>query len=121
MPESQHKSHTRPDTVIDGSRSSSAEPERVLDDNNERLFAAFVACRTTLEDLSDRAAALGEKVSCSLIASHLTGQGSVSDVKHNVVANAINARLGELSLPPAAPYRGGIHRSPDTRLPGHDC
>ena len=71
------------------------------------LFAAFLACRTTLEDLSDRTAALGERVTGSLIAAHLTGKSPVSDDKHNAVADAINARLGELSLPAAASYRAG--------------
>lgn len=69
------------------------------------MFAAFVACRTTLDDLSDRTAALGEDVAGSVIAAHLTGRSSVSDAKHNIVAEAINVRLGELSLPAAAPYR----------------
>ena len=71
----------------------------------ESMFAAFVACRTTLEDLSDRTAALGEDVRGSVIAAHLTGRSSVSDAEHNIVAEAINVRLGELSLPAAAPYR----------------
>ncbi|HEU5484270.1 MAG TPA: hypothetical protein VFU98_05140 [Microlunatus sp.] len=68
-------------------------------------FAAFIACRTTLEDLSERTAAIGEQVSGSTIAAHLTGQATVSDVTHNAVADAINTRLQELSLAAAAPYR----------------
>ena len=70
----------------------------------QRLFEAFVACRTTLDDLSNRAAALGEELSGPVIAAHLTGQCCISAQKHNVVAAVINARLGELSLPAAAPY-----------------
>ena len=65
------------------------------------MFAAFVACRTTLDDLSGRAAALGEDVSGAVIAAHLTGKSDVSDAKHNVMADAINARLAELSMPAA--------------------
>jgi hypothetical protein len=68
------------------------------------LFEAFVACRTTLDDLSNRAAALGEDLSGPVIAAHLTGQCCISAQKHNVVAALINARLSELSLPAAAPY-----------------
>ncbi len=69
-----------------------------------RLFEAFVACRTTLDDLSNRVAALGEDLSGPVIAAHLTGQCCISAQKHNVVAAVINARLSELSLPAAAPY-----------------
>jgi hypothetical protein len=70
----------------------------------ERLFEAFVACRTTLDDLSSRAAAMGEDISGPVIAAHLTGKFCISGQKHNVVAAAINARLSELSMPAAAPY-----------------
>jgi hypothetical protein len=73
-----------------------------------RLLEAFIACRTTLDDLSSRAAALGQDVSGPLIAAYLTGKSFISDPKHNILAAAINARLGELSLPAAAPYKGGI-------------
>jgi hypothetical protein len=69
-----------------------------------RLFEAFVACRTTLDDLSNRVAALGEDLSGPVIAAHLTEQCCISAQKHNVVAAVINARLSELSLPAAAPY-----------------
>ena len=69
-----------------------------------RLFEAFIACRTTLDDLSSRAAAMGEDISGPVIAAHLTGRSCVSGHKHNVVAAAINARLGELSMPAAARY-----------------
>jgi hypothetical protein len=68
------------------------------------LFEAFIACRTTLDDLSNRAAAMGEDISGPVIAAHLTGRSCVSGHKHNVVAAAINARLGELSMPAAARY-----------------
>ena len=68
------------------------------------LFEAFVACRTTLDDLSTRVAALGEDLSGPVIAAHLTGQCCISAQKHNVVATVINARLSELSMPAAAPY-----------------
>ena len=68
------------------------------------LFEAFIRCRTTLDDLSNRAAALGEDLSGPVIAAHLTGQCRISAQKHNVVAAVINARLSELSLPAAAPY-----------------
>jgi hypothetical protein len=69
-----------------------------------RLFQAFVASRTTLDDLSTRVAALGEDLSGPVIAAHLTGQHCISAEKHNVGAAVINARLSELSLPAAAPY-----------------
>jgi hypothetical protein len=69
-----------------------------------RLFEAFVACKATLDDLSSRAAAMGEDISGPVIAAHLTGKSCISGQKHNVVAAAINARLGELSMPAAAPY-----------------
>jgi hypothetical protein len=73
------------------------------------LFEAFLACRTTLEDLSDRTAALGHVLCGSVIAAHLTGKAWVPDAAHNALADAINKRLGELSLPPAAPYQYTIH------------
>jgi hypothetical protein len=69
------------------------------------LLEAFIACRTTVDDLSGRATALGENLSAPAIAAYLTGKSRISDLKHNVVAAAINARLRELSLPAAAPYR----------------
>jgi hypothetical protein len=69
-----------------------------------RLFEAFIACRTTLDDLSSRAAAVGEDISGPVIAAHLTGRSCISGHKHNVIAAVINARLGELSMPAAAPY-----------------
>ena len=71
------------------------------------LFEAFIRCRTTLDDLSNRAAALGEDLSAPVIAAHLTGKSCLSAQKHNVLVAAINARLHELSLPGSAhyPYR----------------
>jgi hypothetical protein len=70
----------------------------------ERLFDAFIACRITLDDLSSRAATMGEDLSGPIIAAHLTGTSCMSAQRHNVVAAAINARLAELSKPAAAPY-----------------
>jgi hypothetical protein len=70
----------------------------------KRLFEAFIACRTTLDDLSSRAAALGEDLSAPVIAEHLTGRSCISAQKHNVLVAVINARLAELSLPPSALY-----------------
>ena len=80
------------------------ETDKIGSEALERLFEAFVACRTTLDDLSSRAAALGEDLSSPVIAAHLTGKRCVSAHQHDVVAAAINARLRELSLPAAAPY-----------------
>jgi hypothetical protein len=74
-------------------------------ETRNRLLEAFIACRTTLDDLSSRATAQGENVSAPVIAAYLTGKSRLSALKHNVVAAAINARLDELSLPAAAPYR----------------
>jgi hypothetical protein len=84
------------------------ETDEIGSEARERLFEAFVACRTTLDDLSGRAAALGEDLSSQVIAAHLTGKCCVSPHKHDVVAAAINARLRELSLPAAAPYVNGF-------------
>jgi len=69
------------------------------------LFEAFLASRITLEDLSLRAEALGEELRVATIASYLTGHTSMSDARHDVVAQVINARLRELELPAAVPYR----------------
>jgi hypothetical protein len=91
-----------PALVRFGSKTDEIDNEDLL-----RLFEAFVACRTTLDDLSNRAAALGEDLSGPVIAAHLTGQRCISAQKHNVVAAVINARLSELSLPAAAPYTNG--------------
>jgi hypothetical protein len=84
------------------------ETDEIGSEVRERLFEAFVACRTTLDDLSSRAAALGEDLSSPVIAAHLTGKRCVSAHKHDLVAAAINSRLRELSLPPAAPYVNGF-------------
>jgi hypothetical protein len=88
-----------PALVGSGSKADEIGSEALM-----RLFEAFVACRTTLDDLSNRAAALGEDLSGPVIAAHLTGKCCISAQKHNVVAALINARLCELSLPAAAPY-----------------
>jgi hypothetical protein len=77
----------------------------------ELLFEAFISCRTTLDDLSNRAAALGEDLGAPIIAAHLTRKSSLSAQKHNVLVAAINDRLAELSLPPAALY---TYRFPTT-------
>ena len=77
----------------------------------ERLFEAFIACRTTLDDLSDRAATLGADLSPPVIAAHLTGRSCISAQKHDVLVTAINTRLAELSLPAAA---RGTYRLPKT-------
>jgi len=81
-------------------------------ETRKRLLEAFIACRTTLDDLSGRATALGENLSGPVIAAYLTGKSRISGLKHNVIAAAINARLGELSLPAAAPYRREIPSPP---------
>jgi hypothetical protein len=80
-----------------------------------RLFEAFIACRTTLDDLSSRAAAVGEDISGPVIAAHLTGRSCISGHKHNVIAAVINARLGELSMPAAAPYINQFQGPADSR------
>jgi len=69
-----------------------------------RLFEAFIRCKTTLDDLSNRAAELCEDLGAPVIAGYLTGKSFISAQEHNVLAAAINARLTELSLPAVAPY-----------------
>ena len=76
-------------------------------DQHQRLFAIFLSCRTTLEDLSRRTKTFGGGLSVALLANYLVGRSTVSAATHNVVADAINARLRELSKPPDAPYRAG--------------
>ncbi len=88
-----------------------SETDEIGSEALERLLEAFVACRTTLDDLSSRAAALGEDLSSPVIAAHLTGKSFVSAHQHDVVAAAINARLRELSLPAVAPYVNGFSNS----------
>ena len=77
----------------------------------ERLFDAFIACRTTLDDLSDRAATLGADLSPPVIAAHLTGKSCISAQKHDVLVIAVNARLAELSLPASARHTFSAGRS----------
>jgi sugar diacid utilization regulator len=77
----------------------------------ERLFEAFIACRTTLDDLSDRAATLGADLSAPVIAAHLTGKSCISAQKHDVLVTAVNARLAELSLPASARHTFSAPRS----------
>jgi hypothetical protein len=74
----------------------------------KRLFEAFITCRTTLDDLSTRAAGLGEDLSAPVIAAHLTGKSCIPAQQHNVLVAAINARLAELSLPESARYTNGF-------------
>jgi hypothetical protein len=88
-----------------------SKTDEIDSEDLERLFEAFVACRTTLDDLSNRAAALGEDLSGPVIAAHLTGQCCISAQKHNVVAAVINVRLSELSRPAAAPYTNRYRKS----------
>lgn len=74
---------------------------------HERLFAMFLSCRTTFEDLSRRTKTFGSGLSVALLANYLIGRSTVSAATHNVMADAINARLRELSKPADAPYRAG--------------
>jgi hypothetical protein len=90
---------------------SGSKTDEIGSEALQRLFEAFIACRTTLDDLSNRAATLGEDLSGPVIAAHLTGKSCISDQKHNVVAAVINARLRELSLPAAAPYINGFPKN----------
>jgi hypothetical protein len=83
---------------------SGSTTDQISSEALERLFEAFIASRTTLDDLSSRAATMGEHLSGPVIAAHLTGTSCMSAQRHNVVAAAINARLAELSLPATAPY-----------------
>ena len=83
---------------------SGSTTDQIDNEALERLFEAFIACRTTLDDLSSRTATMGEDLSGPIIAAHLTGTYCMSGQRHNVVAAAINARLAELSKPAAAPY-----------------
>jgi len=82
----------------------------------KRLFEAFIACRTTLDDLSDRAATLGADLSAPVIAAHLTGKSCISAQKHDVLVTAVNARLAELSLPASARHPSD-RRDPRGREP----
>ena len=72
---------------------------------NERLFEAFIVCRTTLDDLSLRVAERGHDLSVAMIAGYLTGKRSLSAARHNQVADAINSRLLELEMKAEALYR----------------
>jgi hypothetical protein len=67
---------------------------------------AFVACRTTLEDLCLRLAVRGRDFSVASIAAYLTGRTRLGEREHHLIAKAINARLAELSRPSRTfPYR----------------
>jgi hypothetical protein len=90
---------------------SSIKTDEIGSEGLMRLFEAFIRCRTTLDDLSNRAAALGEDLSAPVIAAHLTGKSCMPAQKHNVLVAAINARLAELSLPASARY---TYSSPKT-------
>jgi hypothetical protein len=83
----------------------------------KRLFEAFIACRTTLDDLSDRAATLGADLSAPVIASHLTGKSCIAAQKHDVLVTAVNARLAELSLPASARHPSDRRDTSDRRDP----
>jgi hypothetical protein len=95
-----------PSLVGSGNKTDELGPEAL-----RFLFEAFIRCRTTLDDLSNRAAGLGENLSAPVIAAHLTGKSYLPAQQHDVVVAAINARLHELSLPGSARY---TYRSPTT-------
>jgi hypothetical protein len=82
-------------------------PDRVRDlDGQGCLFEAFITCRTTLDDLAIRLAVHGKNLGVATIAAHLTGRTRLGEPDHNVIANAINARLAELARPARTlPYR----------------
>ena len=90
---------------------SGSTTDRIDSEALERLFEAFIACRTTLDDLSDRAATLGADLSAPVIAAHLTGKSCISAQKHDVLVTAVNARLAELSLPASARHTFSAGRS----------
>jgi hypothetical protein len=70
------------------------------------LFDAFIAARTTLDDLALRLAVRGRHLSVATIAAHLTGRTRLGEPDHNVIVRTINARLAELARPPRNfPYR----------------
>jgi hypothetical protein len=100
-----------PETAAPALIGASNKTDQIDGDALNRLFETFITCRTTLDDLSERAAALGADLSAPVIAAHLTGKSCVSAQQHNVLVSAINARLAELSLPTAARY---TYRSPKT-------
>ena len=91
-------------TQVPGLVGSGTKTDEIGSEALKLLFEAFIRCRTTLDDLSNRAAALGEDLSAPVIAAHLTGKSCLSAQQHNVLVAAINARLQELSLPGSARY-----------------
>ena len=70
---------------------SGKKTDQIGSETLKLLFEAFIRCRTTLDDLSNRAAALGEDLSAPVIAAHLTGKSCISAQQHNVLVAAINA------------------------------
>ena len=83
----------------------------------KRLFEAFITCRTTLDDLSYRAAALGADHRAPVIAAHLTGKSCNTAQKHKVHFTAVNARVAELSLPASARDTSGPNDLRELRAP----
>lgn len=69
------------------------------------LLEQFVSCRTTLHNLQQRTTALGQHLTISDIATHLTGTTELPNALHNVLADAINQRLTELAEPPTVLHR----------------
>jgi hypothetical protein len=82
---------------------SGSETDEIGSEALNLLFETFIRCRTTLDDLSNRAAALGVDISGPVIAAHLTGKSCLSAHKHDVLVAAVNARCAELSLPGSGP------------------
>ena len=70
-----------PALVGSGNKTDELGPEAI-----RVLFEAFIRCRTTFDDLSNRAAGLGENLSAPVIAAHLTGKSCLSAQKHNVLS-----------------------------------
>jgi hypothetical protein len=78
--------------------------ERSAEQEQARLAAAYASTGLRLEELWLACLALGGNVGPYEMQAYLAGLIPLSAHEHNVLAQAINEELGELS-PPRAPYR----------------
>ena len=94
------------------------------DDDRDALARAFAASGLRVEELWLAYFALGGSAGRYEVEAYLSGLMRMTAHEHNVLAQAVNERLAELSPPPRAPYRdldrqpGGSERNGRSEAPG---
>jgi len=79
--------------------------QRSPEEDQSGLARAFAGADMRVQELWLDYFALGGSAGLYEVEAYLVGLMSMSAHEHNVLAQAINERLAELSPPPRAPYR----------------